>query len=329
MTPTRTWGQDTRLSGLRRFAFAITLLNMLGHTVLGFEQSWAQPLVSLAAAYGTELLLECLDAWSTGRAPRFLGGPKLLVNFLLSAHITGLACAMLLYANARLWPVAFAAAAAIASKALFRVRLGGRERHVLNPSNFGITATLLLFHWVGIAPPYMFTENLNGPADWILPGVIVLSGSFLNARFTGRLPLVAAWLAMFVTQALVRSALFGTPAAAGLFPMTGLAFLLFTFYMVTDPATTPDNPRAQVAFGAAVAVTYGVLVWLHVVYGLFFALTIVCTARGLGLWVKSWAASPALVPAAVPHAESHRTPPVLSAAPVESGVGSRGAGECG
>jgi hypothetical protein len=87
---------------------------------------------------------------------------------------------MLLYANSRLWPVAFAATAAIASKAIFRVRVEGGERHFLNPSNLGITATLLLFHWVGIAPPYMFTENLSGAGDWILPGIIVFSGKFLE-----------------------------------------------------------------------------------------------------------------------------------------------------
>ncbi|MEQ9670292.1 MAG: hypothetical protein RLO19_18325 [Coleofasciculus sp. G2-EDA-02] len=51
-----------RLAGLRRFAIAITFLNLLGHTVLGFEQSWAQPLIALFTAYSTELILELIDA---------------------------------------------------------------------------------------------------------------------------------------------------------------------------------------------------------------------------------------------------------------------------
>ena len=33
-------------------------------------------------------------------------------------------------------------------------------RHFMNPSNFGITVTLLAFSWVNIAPPYHFTENV-------------------------------------------------------------------------------------------------------------------------------------------------------------------------
>ena len=56
--------KDLRLPALRRFAFAITLLNVAGHTVLGFEQAWATPLLALAVAYGTELLLETVEALS-------------------------------------------------------------------------------------------------------------------------------------------------------------------------------------------------------------------------------------------------------------------------
>ncbi|HEY0558088.1 MAG TPA: enediyne biosynthesis protein UnbU, partial [Thermoanaerobaculia bacterium] len=48
--------KDMRLAALRRFATAITILNLVGHTVLGFEMSYATPLVALLAAYSTELL---------------------------------------------------------------------------------------------------------------------------------------------------------------------------------------------------------------------------------------------------------------------------------
>ena len=274
------WYGSARLDGLRRFATAITILNILGHTWLGFEQSWAQPFVGVFSAYATEILLEWIDARATKRPLRFRGGGEHPIDFLLSAHISGLAVSMLLYANARLWPIAFGAAAAIASKALFRVAIDGKSRHFMNPSNFGIALTLLLFPWVGIAPPYMFTENLGPVGDWVLPGVIVCLGSFLNARFTRRMPLIAAWLIGFATQGAVRHFAFGQPLFATWMPMTGLAFLLFTFYMVTDPATTPSRARAQIAFGASVAAAYGVLISMHVVFGLFFALAAVSSVRG-------------------------------------------------
>src|SRR5688500_1379005 len=80
-----------RLGGLRRFAIAITVLNILGHAFFGFEQSLAQPVVALLSAYSVELLLEFIDARCNRRPLRFLGGgPRKFVDFLLSAHITGL-----------------------------------------------------------------------------------------------------------------------------------------------------------------------------------------------------------------------------------------------
>jgi enediyne biosynthesis protein E5 len=284
------WDGAVRLKGLRRFGIAITVLNVLGHTVLGFEQSWAHPLVSLATTYSLELLLEWSEARAQGRAPRYQGGVRRLIDFLLPAHISGLAVAMLLYANERLWPVAFAAAAAIGSKALLRVKVQGKARHFMNPSNVGITAALLLFPWVGIAPPYQFTENLSGPGDWILPAIIVCTGSFVNYRFTQRLPLIAGWLGGFVLQAALRSWLRATPLPVALVPMSGTAFVLYTFYMVTDPATTPQRRWAQIVFGASVAAAYGLLVGRHVVFDLFFSLSLVCAGRGAALFLQEWLA---------------------------------------
>jgi hypothetical protein len=49
--------------------------------------------------------------------PKFLGGGVVrFIDFFLSAHISGLAVGMLLYANERPWPVVFAAATAIDRK---------------------------------------------------------------------------------------------------------------------------------------------------------------------------------------------------------------------
>jgi len=291
---------DYRFEALWRFAIAITILNVLGHTVFGFEQAWAQPLVALATAYSVEIILEIVDAHRERRAVRFAGGVHSFLNFILPAHITGLAVAMLLYANDRLFPIMFAAAVAIGSKAIFRIPTARGSRHFLNPSNFGITMTLLLFPWVGIAPPYHFTENLVGVGDWILPGIIIASGTFLNSRFTKKIPLLAGWLLGFSLQAIIRSLFFHTPISAALLPMSGLAFVLFTFYMVTDPGTTPFAPKAQFLFGAVVALVYALLMMLHVVFGLFFALTIVSVVSGLNTYLRSLAVGTVQTHAAAP-----------------------------
>ena len=70
--------------------------------------------------------------------------------------------------------------------------------------------------------------------------------------------------------------------------MTSAAFMVFTLYMIPDPATTPVKPLRQALFAIAIAAVYGVLLVEHVVYGLFIALAIVSAMRGVGLY--AWAA---------------------------------------
>ena len=275
--------------GVLPFAIAITALNLLGHTWLGFEQAWLTPFVALAAAYGSELAVElAINGW--GKA-RFRGGLGRLVHFLLPAHITGLAVSMLLYTNERFLVIAFAASVAIFSKVLLRVPQappGPPTVHFMNPSNLGIVAALLLFqYWVGVVQPYQFTENVSGALDWVLPLVIVCSGSFLNWRATKRMPLILAWLAAFAAQALMRSLISPQHIVNLLAPMTGLAFVLFTFYMITDPVTTPRDTKGQIVFGVATAALYGLLTHAGIVFGLFFALSLVCLGRGALLWLQA------------------------------------------
>ena len=270
---------------LRRFAISISVFNILGYLFLGFEQPWTWPFVALATGYTTEIVFEAIGARVEGRSPRFLGGgPKGLMEFLFPAHITSLACNMLIYVNDRIWVMIFAVTLAVATKWILRAPVRGNLRHYMNPSNFGILMVLVLFPWGSIAPPYHFTEHLNSWGSWILVGVILASGTLLNAKLTQRTWLIAGWLSFFVLQAVVRGLVFGTSIPGALIVMTGVAFVLYTNYMVTDPGTTPSKPAPQFVFGAGVALFYGLFMVAHVAYGLFFATAIVCFIRGSFLW---------------------------------------------
>jgi hypothetical protein len=274
---------DPRITALRRFALSITVFNILGHLVLGFEQAYVTPIVAVLTAYVIDLLLETVEARAMGRQVRYWGSFGTLVDFLLPSHIAGLACAMLLYGNQSLTPTMFAVSLAVASKYVIRLPVRGRWRHVFNPSNFGISITLILFSWVSIAPPYHFTENVGSFWDVLIPVAILGAGTMLNGKLTRRLPLIMGWVGGFALQAVLRWAFLDAHLTAALLPMTGVAFILFTNYMITDPGTTPMAPRRQVVFGAAAAVTYGILVLAHITFGLFFALIIVCGLRALVL----------------------------------------------
>jgi enediyne biosynthesis protein E5 len=176
----------------------------------------------------------------------------------------------------------------------------GRTQHIFNPSNFGVALTLILFPYVGFAPPYQFTENITGNWNWILPIFILATGIIIHGCFTGRLSLIAAWIIGFALQGEVRAYFFHTPAVVPLMPMTSAAFVLFTLYMVPDPATTPLKPWRQAAFGFSVAAVYGIIQVLHLVFGLFFALLVVCAIRGISLYLYYFLKSPSLVAAIGP-----------------------------
>ena len=142
------------------------------------------------------------------------------------------------------------------------------RQHIFNPSNLGVAVTLVLFPEVGFAPPYHFTENITGLWDWGVPLIVLMTGIIVHGLFTGRLPLVGAWVGGFILQGLVRAKLFGSPLFVPLMPMTSAAFIVFTLYMIPDPATTPLKPSRQVLFGFSVAIIYALSQILHIVFGL-------------------------------------------------------------
>ncbi len=79
----------------------------------------------------------------------------------------------------------------------------------------------------------------------------------------------------------------GEPVMPSLAPMSGFVFYLFTFYMVSDPGTTPAPVGHQILFGSAVGLAYGCLMLLNVRFTIFFALAVVCAARGVMMWMDA------------------------------------------
>lgn len=278
--------KDVRYLALRNFALSLSVFNIFGYTLLGFEQPWLWPLIAMATAYVTEIVFEVISGWANRRAPRFMGnGVRGMYEFLLPAHITALAVNMLLYANNQIWPIMFGVIVGVAGKYVLQAPIAGRMRHYMNPSNLGIAVTLLCFgSWISIAPPYEFTENANTFFRVMIPIVLTTAGTVINAMLTRKVPLIVGWMGGFAIQAFVRHWIWHVSLFSALGVMTGVAFVLFTNYMITDPGTTPFKARPQFVFGASLAVIYAVLMLFNVVYTLFFATAILCAIRGLGWW---------------------------------------------
>ncbi|MEV4188960.1 enediyne biosynthesis protein UnbU [Streptosporangium canum] len=292
---------------LRRFAGSITVMTVLGHTVLGFEQAYLTPIAGAVTGMVAEFALETVEAWAWRRPARYRGTPGQVADFFLPSYITGLTCAMLLYGGADPMPVVLAVLIGVGSTYVLRVRAPGVAgprpggvpgRHYLNPSCSGALAVVLLFPWVGVAPPYRFAEWVPGPPGALVPLAVLVLGSAVNAKLIGRLPLVLAWVSGSVLQGALQDGPTGVSTIGALLPMTGVASVLFTDYMLTDLGTTPVRPRGQVVFGLAAAAVHGLLVQFHLVPGLLPALVIVCAGRGAGLALLARVRPPTLpVPA--------------------------------
>ncbi len=280
--------ENQRIHALKRFAAALTLFVIVGREGLGFEGSWLQAAVSIGTGMAVVALLETVGAWLQKRENQLLQSKNQAFFLLLPAYIAPTSVSFLLYCGDALAPFAFGAGAAMCSKYMFRAPFYGRSRHYLNPACFGICVALLFLPNTSAAPPYQYMENIGVRGELILFLFICYAGSFINIVFTNRFHVFAGFLGGFFLQAVLRSFIQGNSMLANLLPMTGLAFFLFAFYMVTDPATSPSRHRDQIIFGGATSLLYGVLQYYNIVFGLFYALTLVCAVRGLWAYWKAW-----------------------------------------
>ncbi|WKD51574.1 hypothetical protein [Microbulbifer spongiae] len=265
-----------------------TVLTVFGHAFLGFEQSLMQMAVALMAGYSSAILFEYIDAKCLQRRPRYLGnGWSGFVFFMLPAHMTAITISFLIYVNDSLLMMVFAVVLAIGSKHVFRYKNGSRYQHFFNPSNFGIAVIFLVAPWANIIV-YQFTETYSGFWDWLVLIVIALLGMRMNLFLTKRMAIILAWVSGFFLQAFLRGQLYPVQMAAEITMITAPAFVLFTFYMITDPMTSPSKLIPQIVFGFSIAMAYGVLMYFHVVFAIFFAVTIVTGSRGLFIMLSLW-----------------------------------------
>lgn len=159
------------------------------------------------------------------------------------------------------WPYAAVGAISILSKHLIR----SEGRHMFNPLNFGIVFGLLFFSREMTVVAGRWGGSLSGM-------LVVVSLGVLAAYRARRLDLSLAYVLTFLAGVFVRCALKGAPFWSVAAPMTGAAFMLFTFYMITDPMTTPETRRGRIIFGVAVALLDTVLRYYQVNFSPFYAL---------------------------------------------------------
>lgn len=176
------------------------------------------------------------------------------LSSIKSALITILGLTILLRAQEP-WVYALAAFIAIASK--FIIRFNGK--HIVNPANMGIVAAILLTG-----------EAWISPGQWgntaVLLFMIGAAGMMVLLK-VGRLDLALPFLLTFGGLEFFRTVvLHGWPADFFWHKMLNGSLMLFTFFMITDPKSTPNNSKGRIIFSITIAVVAFILSNFHYVY---------------------------------------------------------------
>ena len=204
---------------------ALAGLLVWGLTALRFEIGPLQCALTLAAALATQ--------WAFARRAGIAFEPR-------SALISGLSLCLLLRANQPLWG-AVAAGVAVASKFVFRLR----GKHILNPTNGAIVILLALGAPVWVSPAQWGNIVLFAFAMACIGGLVVHRAL--------RSDVTLAFMAFYAAILMGRALLIGQRLAIPVHQLESGAFLLFSFFLISDPKTTPDSRAGRLLFAALVA----------------------------------------------------------------------------
>ncbi|MGZ8812293.1 MAG: DUF2330 domain-containing protein [Thermoanaerobaculia bacterium] len=231
---------------------ALTLLLGYGLIILQFDVTPAR----VAAIVGTALLTQAVCS----RIAKIAFDPR-------SALISALSLCLLIRSNSIVFPL-LAAIIAIASK--FVIRWNGK--HIFNPTNGAIVALMLISDRVWVSPGQW------GSVAFFSFLIICLGGLVVNRA--ARSDVTYAFIAFWAAIVIGRSMWLGEPLTIPLHRLENGALLLFTFFMISDPKTTPDSRAGRILFAALVALGAG-----YIQYRLFRTNGLLWSLAGFSLLV--------------------------------------------
>ena len=250
------WGYPVVLPNVRdprlHLAAVIISIHILGQTALGFRVTVPQILAAILASAILEIAI-------TFQRKRQLVWPS-------SAMLTGSGVALIFrvigtergdHWGAQGWYL-FALVAAVSLATKYTLTYRGSQLY--NPSNVGLVAAFLLLGSQRVEP----LDFWWAPLSWamIAAYLIILIGGVIITTRLQLLSLAASfWLALAAGLALVAGTGHCITAAWSVQPVCGADFwqivmtspevLIFLFFMITDPKTTPASPGSRIAFGFA------------------------------------------------------------------------------
>ena len=205
---------------------AVGGLLLFGALVRDFALGWEQSALCFAGALGAQWF------WMRALGLHNVG--------YLSAIVTGIGLSVLVRADT-LWVHPLVAALAISAK--FTVRLRGK--HIFNPANLGVIIAVLFLPGAWLSPGQWGSDAVA--ALWFVAlGVTVT----VSAK---RFDIAWVFLACYGLLLVGRVAWLDQRWAVLFNQLSSGGLLLFTFFMITDPMTTPNDRRMRWLYAALVA----------------------------------------------------------------------------
>jgi len=157
-----------------------------------------------------------------------------------SALISGLSLCLLLRTNDSTLMI-LTAVITIASKFLFQ----WNGKHSFNPTNFGIIATLALTGRVWVSPAQWGSQLYFAFLMACLGGIVIHRAM--------RSDVSLAFIFFYAGILFLRALWLGDPWSIPTKQLQSGALLLFAFFMISDPKTTPDSRWGRILFALLVA----------------------------------------------------------------------------
>lgn len=224
---------------------ALSSLFCLSRFVSDFGASFS----SLGAAFAGAILAQCIGTWATGAKFEWK-----------SAAITTLGITILLRAN---HPGFWFLAGIIGIGAKFLICYN--KKHIFNPACFGIAVITLASAGAWVSPGQW------GQTPILAAFAIGFAALVLSS--VKRLDIAFGFLIFFGALLFWRAAQLGDPIVIPMHQMQNGALLVFAFFMITDPRSTPDSRLGRLLFAAAVAALAAWLSWgPHVRGSMIYAL---------------------------------------------------------
>lgn len=197
------------------------------------------------------------------------------IRFTLGGAVSGFGL-FFLFDSAYLWMYFLVALVTIAVKHLFTYN----ERHIFNPTSFSLLVVCFAFQDI------CTFHSMRWDGQLFFSILFVVLGTALTV-YAKRWIVAISFICFFIMFAYIKSLFLPLPFAIMLLPIMGPGLHLYSFFMITDPQTSPIKVNEQIIFAFFVALIDTFFRYKQVRFAQLISLCLVCMVFTLMAYIKN------------------------------------------